>query len=94
MVPGLSSTARGKFALTFAADAQVSLPRISCTRINRLLVRLIRGKSCRRPQQMGQDFPRGVLVYAGFLPPEPPLLEKKSFLAPIREANLRPGLAA
>ncbi len=27
-----------------------------------MLVRLIRGKSCQRPQQMGQDFPRGVLV--------------------------------
>jgi len=27
------------------------------------LLRLIRGKSCLRPQQMGQDFPRSVLVY-------------------------------
>jgi hypothetical protein len=26
------------------------------------LVRLIRGKSCQRPQQVGQDFPRGVLA--------------------------------
>ena len=31
-------------------------------RINWLLVRLIRGKSCRRPQHVGQDFPRGVLA--------------------------------
>jgi len=28
----------------------------------RELVRLIHGKSCLRPQQMGQDFPRGVLA--------------------------------
>jgi len=27
-----------------------------------LLVSLIRGKSCQRPQQMGQDFPGGVLA--------------------------------
>ena len=31
-------------------------------RINELLVRLIRGKSCLHPQQMGQDFPQGVLA--------------------------------
>ena len=47
-----------------AASAQANLPRISCTKFNSLLVRLIRGKSCRRPQQMGQDFPRGVLARA------------------------------
>ena len=41
---------------------EANLPRISCTRINKVLVRLIRGKSCRRPQHVGQDFPRGVLV--------------------------------
>ena len=35
-------------------------------RINKLLVRLIRGKSCQRPQQMGQDFPRGVLVFRNY----------------------------
>ena len=46
----------------FAARALASLPRISCTKINSLLVRLIRGKSCRRPQHVGQDFPRGVLA--------------------------------
>ena len=45
----------------FAASSQANLPPISCTRVNKLLVRLIRGKSCQRPQQMGQDFPRGVL---------------------------------
>ena len=32
----------------------------SLLRIKELLVRLIRGKSCSRPQQTGQDFPRGV----------------------------------
>ena len=37
-------------------------PRISCTRIKELLVRLIRGKSFLHSQQMGQDFPRGVLA--------------------------------
>ena len=36
---------------------------ISCTRIRELLVRLIRGKSCRPPQHVGQDFRRGVLVF-------------------------------
>ena len=47
--------------------AQVSFhskPPNSCAtahakKISKLLVRLIRGKSCQRPQQMGQDFPRG-----------------------------------
>jgi hypothetical protein len=38
------------------------LPAVSCTRFNKLLVRLIRGKSCLRARQMGQDFPRGVLA--------------------------------
>ncbi len=37
------------------------LPAVSCTRINNLLVRLIRGKPWKRLPQMGQDFPRGVL---------------------------------
>jgi hypothetical protein len=32
----------------FAASSQANLPPISCTRVNKLLVRLIRGKSCRR----------------------------------------------
>jgi hypothetical protein len=36
------------------------------SRTNKLLVRLIRGKSCQSPQQMGQDFPRGVLVSGRF----------------------------
>ncbi len=44
----------------FAACSKANLPPISC-RIEKLLVRLIRGKSCRRQPQMGQDFPRGVL---------------------------------
>ncbi len=45
-----------------AAHVRANLPRISCTRFNGLLVRLIRGKSCKRQPQMGQDFPRGVLA--------------------------------
>jgi iron complex transport system substrate-binding protein len=45
-----------------AARSQANLLRISCTRFNVLLVRLIRGTSRLRPQQMGRDFPRGVLV--------------------------------
>ncbi len=44
------------------ASDRANLPRISCTRLKSLRVRLIRGKSCLRPQQMGQDFPRGILV--------------------------------
>ncbi len=44
-----------------AARSQANLPPISCTRFNKLLVRLIRGKSCQCQLQMGQDFPRGVL---------------------------------
>ena len=32
----------------FAASSQANLPPIGCTRVNKLLVRLIRGKSCRR----------------------------------------------
>ena len=35
-----------------ATSDRANLPRISCTRFNGLLVRLIRGKSYRRPQQM------------------------------------------
>jgi hypothetical protein len=46
----------------FASRNQANLPPISCTRIKQLLVRLIRGKSCQRPQQVGQDFLRGVLA--------------------------------
>ena len=46
----------------FAEASQANLPRISCTRFNELLVRLIRGKSCKRQPQTGQDFPRGVLA--------------------------------
>jgi flagellar hook-associated protein 3 FlgL len=45
-----------------ASSAEANLPRISCARISNLIVRLIRGKPCLRPRQMGQDFPRGVLV--------------------------------
>ena len=45
-----------------ALSAKANLPRISCTRIKVLLVRLIRGKSFLHSLQMGQDFPRGVLV--------------------------------
>ncbi len=45
-----------------AARSQANLPPISCTKFNKLLVRLIRGKPCQRSQQTGQDFPRGVLV--------------------------------
>ena len=44
-----------------AASAQANLPRISCTRIKELPVRLIRGKPCPRPRHVGQDFARGVL---------------------------------
>jgi hypothetical protein len=44
----------------FAARSQTNLPRISCTRINKVLVRFIRGKSCQRLHYVGQDFPRGV----------------------------------
>ena len=42
----------------FASRNQANLPPISCTRINKLLVRLIRGKSCQCPQQVGRDFSR------------------------------------
>src|SRR5208337_693753 len=47
-----------------AARSQANFRPISCTRINMLLVRLIRGKSWKRQPHMGQDFPRGVLVAA------------------------------
>jgi hypothetical protein len=47
-----------------AARSQANFRRISCTRFNKLLVRLIRGKSRRRPLQMGRDFLRCVLVLA------------------------------
>ncbi len=43
----------------FAARALANLPRISCTTINKLLVRLIRGKSCQRQQQNGSGLPAG-----------------------------------
>jgi hypothetical protein len=42
------------------AGPQVNFQRISCTRFNKLLVRLIRGKSHRRKQHKDQEFPRGV----------------------------------
>ncbi len=31
-------------------------PAVSCTTTNKVLVRLIRRKSCQRPPRMGQDF--------------------------------------
>jgi acyl-CoA synthetase (AMP-forming)/AMP-acid ligase II len=43
-----------------AGTSQANLPRISCTRLNNLLVRLIREKSCKRSRQVCQDFSRGV----------------------------------
>jgi hypothetical protein len=43
-----------------AEGSQANFRRISCTRLNLLLVRLIRGKSFQCQPQMGQDFPRGV----------------------------------
>jgi hypothetical protein len=46
----------------YAASSQANFRRISCTRVNKLLVRPIRGKSRAGVQQMGRDFPRGVLV--------------------------------
>ncbi len=49
----------------FAARSHANSPRISCTKLYKLLVRLIRGKSCQGPQQTGQDFPRGVLGPTG-----------------------------
>lgn len=36
------------------------VPAVSYTRPNKSPVRLIRGKSCQRPQQIGRDFPRGI----------------------------------
>ena len=47
-----------------APCSQANLPPISCTRINKLLVRLVRRKSCERPRHTGQDFLRSVLVLA------------------------------
>ncbi len=51
-----------------AARVRTNLPRISCTRFNKLLVLLIRGKSWKRLRQTRQDFRRGVLAVfvAGF----------------------------
>jgi hypothetical protein len=40
------------------------LPAVSCTRLEELLVRLIRGQSRKRLLQTWQDFPRGVLAIA------------------------------
>ncbi len=46
---------------THCCKRSSELPTVSCTRVDKLLVRLIRGKSFPRQQQRGQDFPRGAL---------------------------------
>ncbi len=46
---------------THCCKRSSELPAVSCTKVDKLLVRLIRGKSFPRQQQRGQDFPRGEL---------------------------------
>ena len=50
-----------KFAPHLPQGGKRTWRRKSCTRLNKLLVRLTRRKSCETVQQVGQDFQRGVL---------------------------------
>jgi hypothetical protein len=54
-----SSYSRRQVRTPFAASALANLPPKSCARVNKLLVRLIRGKSWKRSPQAGQEFLAG-----------------------------------
>ncbi len=60
--PGTVAASAAGVPTHFAAYVQANLPPISCTSINKLLVRLIRGKSRKSLRQTRWDFLRGVLV--------------------------------
>ena len=53
---------RSQVGAPLAPSAQANLPPKSCARVNKLLVRPIRGTSWKRSAQPGQDFLRTVLV--------------------------------
>ena len=53
---------RAKFAPHLPRVRKRTWLGISCTRINSLLVRFIRRKSCKPVRRVGQDFLRGVLA--------------------------------